>query len=312
MSDRTKIEWAEASWNPLRARRIDLEGRDVTDLPGLWSEFDHCYAADSRAKVEPFIDEKTLLQPLKWRKPRRIFVCSMTDLFGAWHTDQMIDRVFAVMARCPQHTFLVLTKRPERMTVWFSTSGHKNLDNTECTRSESINLNGLVDVEISKWPLPNVWLGVTAGNQQQADERIPLLLHTPATKHFVSVEPMLGPVDLHPYLPRLNWIIAGGESGHKARPSHPDWFRSLRDQCQAAGVQYFFKQWGEWAPRSHGVDFDKKYQWGTHTGTGFCHSVTPWNGHDDDGSTGEAVMIRVGKKAAGRKLDGREWNEVPG
>jgi protein gp37 len=212
-----------------------------------------------------------LYQPLKWRKPRRVFVNSMSDLFHADVPDGFIDRVFRTIAYSPQHTFLILTKRPERMYEW-----------TRNMRSLVVMLQHWKREQAGQntWPLPNVWLGVSIEDQATADERIPFLLKTPAAVRFVSAEPLLGPVDLNvrwledqcdqcsrtiprnihgcynPYNgdddcdgspsgnPLLDWVIAGGETGPGARPAHPDWFRGLRDQCHAAGVAYFFKRHG--------------------------------------------------------------------
>jgi len=156
------------------------------------------------------------------------------------------------------------------------------------------------------WPLPNVWLGVTAENQEMADKRIPILLQIPAAVRFVSVEPMLGPVDLDSYLivgtdhpgsimrKGIDWVICGGETGPDARPVHPDWVRNLRDQCQASGVPFFFKQWGEYIHASQTPDnmtnYDPEYFYDREWPPGFA---------------------RVGKKIAGRLLDGCEWNEMP-
>lgn len=173
-------------------------------------------------------------------------------------------------------------------------------------------------------PLPNVWLGVSAERQKEADERIPHLLQTPAAVRFVSCEPLLGPIDLSarpfvvetPAASKLDWVIAGGESGPKARPMHPDWARSIRDQCRAAGVAYFFKQWGEWKPYRPLPGGDL----GGDVRAGRVRIVHPSGRSDVEISNatggrntevGSRYMIRVGKKAAGRLLDGREWNEFP-
>jgi protein gp37 len=215
-------------------------------------------------------------QPLRWKRPRRIFIGSMTDLFHEDVTDLMRDQVLGVSLAAPQHTYMVLTKRPERMRQYF----------------------------IGTKPYPNLWLGVTAENQEMADQRIPILLQTPAAMRFVSVEPCLSEVNLagwgsEMYLrtigrdgsaerPGLDWVIAGGESGPGARPMHPNWPRSLRDQCQAAGAPFFFKQWGEWVSVSE-VE-----------GPGVHHQFP-------DGAT----VRRTGKKLAGCLLDGREWKELP-
>jgi protein gp37 len=188
--------------------------------------------AFSRIKFHP----ERLDQPLRWKKPRRIFVGSMTDLFHEDVTDLMRDQVLGLSIGAPQHIYMLLTKRPERMHQYF---------------------NGT-------HPGPNIWLGVTAENQEMADQRIPILLQTPAAKRFVSVEPMLGPVDIEQYLhdsncvasdvpfcicsePRevcVDWVICGGESGPGARFMHPHWVENLRDQCTEAGVPFFFKGWG--------------------------------------------------------------------
>lgn len=190
--------------------------------------------------------------PMRRKKPTTYFVNSMSDLFHKEVPEDFIDQVFAVMASCPQHTFQVLTKRPERMAEyindpwrldkiyaqWYSVN-----DQTPCAEA---------------WPLPNVWLGTSVENQEQADERIPHLLQVPARVRFLSCEPLLGPVDfgvdsslsvacagiggtLYP-IEQLQWIIAGAESGHGARPMGLDWVRSIRDQCQSADVPFFFKQ----------------------------------------------------------------------
>ena len=216
------------------------------------------------------------------------------DLFHPDVSPLAIVLTLRMMDDCPQHTFLVLTKRPEVALEHFT----KN----------SMFVNR---------PLPkNLWMGVTAENQEQADKRIPILLQIPAAVRFVSVEPMLGPVRLDQlarrakcddwtyfdnaltgfkahkaggwYENKLDWAICGGETGPGARPMHPDWARSLRDQCQAAGVPFFFKQWGEWHPDSKGI-----YERG------------------DSVIFGNTVVHRVGKKIAGRLLDGVEWNEMP-
>jgi protein gp37 len=224
-----------------------------------------------------------LEQPLHWRKPSRVFVNSMSDLFHPDVPDEFIYSVWNIISQSPQHTYQILTKRPERMFRRLSNLGFRE----------------------------NVWIGVSVEDQATADDRIPLLLQTPAAVRFVSCEPLLGPVDLSEWLfpdethpshgiltgdPQLDWVIVGGESGPHARPMHPDWARSLRDQCQAAGVPFFFKQWGQWLPNVYGdasipegVNFEAKH-----------HLF-------DDG----LAVAKVGKKAAGRLLDGREWNEFP-
>jgi len=478
MSDKSKIEWTDASWNPIKARWFaptnDGGGKERIGwhCEKISSACAHCYAEEfnqrlgtqlpyvkescrrtviiggpnagqdwkgehtdyreERGDAEVFLDEKTLLQPLKWKRPRKIFVCSMTDLFGEWVTDEMLDRIFAVMALCPQHTFQVLTKRPERMNSYLSAARAHPVglaalgvaleaaaQNPKSNVGEGIMLQGNI-AHLQIWPLPNVWLGVTAENQEMADKRIPLLLATPAALRFVSIEPMLEHVDLrqwqHSYgcgcgwggdeplsycnecgwrgrdayygedcpeckskladyhacpecdghsgdlfsfgpnsLPSINWVIAGGESGAHARPSHPDWFRSLREQCAAAGVPFLFKQWGEWGqptdtlsaldwPYHHNYDrtfwFDGRAcmrpieaGWSDkyHDGAGAlqpppfdlwktpeyldqvkrCPQAECRQAEKCEGNKARAAVTRVGKKAAGRLLDGIEHNAFP-
>jgi len=247
------------------------------------------------------IPEK-LAEPLHWRKPRRVFVNSMSDLFHEGLPDEAIDRVFAVMAMCPQHQFQVLTKRPERMLAYFQRRKESY---------ESVIAAGFG----AQFILGNVWLGVSVEDQATADERIPLLLRTPAALRFVSYEPALGPVDFGPFIRNcrcdhcetqqeagLDWVIAGGESGPGARPSHIQWFRDVRDQCLFARVPFHFKQWGEWTP-----DIEA---WGRHCQNYHADSYDWGKGQlhvFDDG----IKVWRTGKKAAGALLDGREWREFP-
>jgi protein gp37 len=291
------------------------------------------YPADEPFKVT--LHKDRLEEPLRRKKPRRMFVGSMGDLFHEDVPDEFIARIWWVMGQCAGyldpsryrgHTFLILTKRPERMQKWL------NGWNDGETRRQWIESFGAVYDWMSGpkyWPdvFPNVWLGVTAENQQRADERIPILLQIPAAVRFVSVEPMLGPVDLtqidiggnvwinsltgdcksyHPYggmwkinesKNKLDWVICGGETGPGARPMHPEWARSLRDQCQAAGTPFFFKQWGKYISISQ-MPEDTYRAWDIHHGTevGWEHDKPVW---------------KVGKKFAGRLLDGREHNEYP-
>lgn len=283
MADRSRISWTDATWNPVRVRvgerwgyhcervspgcqRCYAERMNGRMLPAWGTGLD--YNALSRELVEVFLDEDELRKPLTWRKPRKVFVESMSDLFGAWVPDEMIDRVFAVMAVCPQHTFQVLTKRAERMREWLTNDGTEDdesmrdrMDDAACGLGVGACHANMHPPE--RWPLPNVWLGVSVEDQQRADERIPLLLQTPAAVRWVSVEPMLGPVDLQRYLPgRVNphwsgraddsprsdwgidWAVIGGESGPGARPFDVAAARRLKRQCQDTGVPVFWKQFG--------------------------------------------------------------------
>jgi protein gp37 len=219
----------------------------------------------------------------------------------------------------------ILTKRAERMRRYFS------LPDRIDRIAEAGQTMG-ISVRTDQWPLPHFWLGVSVENQKFADERIPLLLQTPAAVRWISYEPALEAVDLVPYLDpgcstfnrrqgaSVNWVVAGGESGPRARPPHPDWFRSARDQCQAAGVGFFFKQWGQWAPLRCFGDWES---WNKAS----AHAIVSPNGKfsshrrndapdDECGLTcadldGAAVMAWVPKRIAGHLLDGREWNEFP-
>lgn len=335
MGDKSAIEWTDATWNPIVGCSIVSPGCTncyAMRTAGARTKHTAKYEGLTKpSKAGPIwtgevrLWEKTLTEPLRWREPRMVFVNSMGDLFHEDVLDEWIDKVFAVMALAPQHTFQVLTKRAKRMRDYVSTLAEHPGDRSALFAgagliSRQVRRPALAAGPVPDWPLPNVWLGVSAERQKEADERIPELLATPAAVRFVSAEPLLGPVDLgaawhgesalgsecwgdcawcqngHPPLHNcmrgqgdpekgrsgLDWVIVGGESGAGARPMHPDWARSLREQCQAAGVPFFFKQWGEFAP------------------------LSTFSLAEDDGE-----VYRCGKRAAGRLLDGREWNEMP-
>ncbi|MCR4338625.1 MAG: phage Gp37/Gp68 family protein [Gemmatimonadaceae bacterium] len=286
MSGKTKIQWCDKTWNPIRgcsrvsegcrncyaekvAARFSGPGQPYEGLatrgPARWT-----------GKVQ--LVEKHLADPLRWRDPSRIFVNSMSDLFHEALPDEAIDRVFAVMALAPRHTFQVLTKRPERMREYIVALDPERLaqaaerdwgDEGGVYVSNWINgwsrPRGLpedgnpLDGSRRRWPLPNVWLGVSVEDQATADARIPLLLRTPAAVRFVSYEPALGPVTFMPWWMKappgppdpptnrarhLDWVIVGGESGPGARPFDVAWARSVIAQCKAAGVPVFVKQLG--------------------------------------------------------------------
>ncbi|MGE4293314.1 MAG: phage Gp37/Gp68 family protein [Desulfovibrio sp.] len=212
--------------------------------------------------------ETALVKPLSWKKPRTVFVCSMSDLFHESVPDEWIDRIYAVMTLCPQHRFIVLTKRSKRMREYMSSTR----DFTDARKRLGLGIASGIQICSTPWSLPNVAHMVTAENQEMADERIPDLLATPSALRGVSIEPMLAGVDLTEIYDedythfcaltgwksdsvdtystnKLDLVICGGESGQGARPMHPDWARSLRDQCAAAGVPFHFKQWGKYLPR---------------------------------------------------------------
>ncbi len=264
MSDKTGIAWTNATWNP------------VTGCTKVSQGCKHCYAEREWARLSAnpkattyygraFTDvachEDRLDQPLRWSKPRMIFVNSMSDLFHEDVPDAFIDRVFAVMALATQHTFQVLTKRPERMLQWFDLQYDNREHAVGQTMREIAAARGGDDAGLPEWPLPNVWLGVSVEDHATADERIPPLLQTPATVRWVSMEPLIGPIDMAevpvgmsgplrpdggtgPDTPKLDWIVVGGESGPTARPMHIEWVDKLRLDCGKAGVPFFMKQLG--------------------------------------------------------------------
>lgn len=446
MSSTTKIEWSEQSWNPIIGCNLKSPGCT------------NCYAMPMAARLAAMghasyqgltqqaktgavwtgklaLNEKALIAPLKRKKPTTYFVNSMGDLFHENVPDDWIDRVFAVMALCPQHTFQVLTKRSGRMReyttkVWgdhrdeiartttavndvFRLAGHRGNWGRCGSTSTSITtvsaatgareyamLRRLPDggVErfywhngqetwtrcsdayaervprfgahtgefgwgLKEWPLPNVWLGVSVEDQTRANERIPDLLATPAAVRWLSCEPLLGPVDLlrvaypkieyetgihyldvlragywspkgkspffrpaqpdeeqgfftnHSDLGRIDWVVCGGESGKDARPMHPDWARQLRDQCAAADVPFFFKQWGEWVPAEFADEPFIQFQDGRYIDGHLLPDADDdpkWTyDWSNDEYEGHCLFEKVGKKAAGRTLDGIEHNGMP-
>lgn len=347
MGDKSKIEWTDATWNP------------VTGCSKVSQGCKFCYAERQFPRVygdRKFTDVQChvnrLEQPLLWRRSRIVFVNSMSDLFHPDVPDEFIDKVFAMMALAKQHTFQVLTKRPERMARYVDTEFRSNL-----IMDQMMALTP--DRGVWSWPgwreaFAHLWLGVSVEDQETANERIPLLLQTPASVRWVSAEPLLGPVRLGKWLEYcpssknedgvshallfdgddpytvcawcherrdalrghvigekhsvrgIDWIVVGGESGPKARPMHPDWARSIRDQCKAAKVPYFFKQWGEWAP-AHPWHEQAEGTWLHFGGKTFG----PTEGNPFSPVTTAAHMIRYGKKRAGSFLDGIEHKEYP-
>jgi len=357
MAEITKIEWADATFNPwIGCTKVS-------------SGCDHCYAETLAHRHWPGhwgqgvsrkrTSEANWRLPHRWNReaadtePRRVFCASLADVFDAEVDMELRRELWGLFCRTPNLIWMVLTKRPNVALKAF-----------EHTNPLPV--------------LPNVWIGVSVENQAMADLRIPLLLQIRAAKRFLSCEPLLGPINLReldvsgwrvnaleglsevgggmvPMRSQIDWVICGGESGRDARPMHPDWARSLRDQCTTARVPFFFKQWGEWMPTS-GVD---PYCHGPHRRRAFptspgiswladgrvCYRDFTVAEHAERMRTGLAVntraievdhvaieefsasirnphrqhdnplgyqwMYRIGKKAAGRELDGREWNEVP-
>lgn len=356
----TGISWTDETWNPIRgcsrvsegcrncyaesvARRFS--GEDKNGKPLAYHGLTN---AHGRWNGVVRVVEEHMEDPIRWQRPRRIFVNSMSDLFHENLANEDIARVFSVMFEAKRHTFQVLTKRAERMADWFRWWR-----------------NSYVHPTLRDVVAPNIHLGVSVENQKAAEDRIPALLEVPAAVRFLSVEPLLGPVDLSEWLlyrcagsakrggnlglgcgwegsagdttgddfrcpdcggetiphaeyagdngcdPGIHWVIVGGESGQGARPMHPDWARQLRDQCTAAEVAFHFKQWGEWRAPLEGEGFTTlDGMAGTPPAflvdlAGHCHCTRTAAGAD------AVPMIRVGKKHAGRELDGRTWDEFP-
>lgn len=259
--ENSKIEWTDHTFNPWIGCTKVSDGCK------------HCYAEAQQDKRYGRVQwgpqgKRIRTAAANWRKPlkwdreakaagkrARVFCSSLADVFEEKPDQPEIDEwrsdLFELISSTPNLDWLLLTKRPE-------------------------NVRKAWHWELMGYP-PNVWIGTSVENQEQADKRIPALLEIPAAVRFLSMEPLLGQVYID-QLPRIDWVIVGGESGQNARPMHPYWARYIRNQCQAVGVPFFFKQWGEWQPR-HTLNGEK--------------------------------MFRVGKHAAGRLLDGHEWNEFP-
>ena len=311
----SKIEWTNETWNPITGCTPVSEGCQRCYAKRMAQRLAGRFGYPKRPdEFKVTLHGDKINQPLKWRKPRMVFVCSMGDLFHEDVPDGLIDMVFTVMAVLNQHTFQVLTKRPERMNKFLEDARWREVGNPGSpdvwsfgdtwpfeNAREQYREKYKCELPFPEWPLSNVWLGITAENQQRWDERVPILLDTPAAVRFVSCEPMLSPVVMPKYIrlphpvvseipigprvgagpgihkvylnPRgarsvmstmpvgaepkmlgikpdecedlglgINWLICGGETGPGARPMHPDWARSLRDQTRQAGVPFFMKQ----------------------------------------------------------------------
>ncbi|RKI06639.1 phage Gp37/Gp68 family protein [Corallococcus sp. AB030] len=391
----TAIEWTDVVWNPTRGCSRVSPGCGA-GTPG--ARKGGCYAermairlsgpgqayeglvkstpAGPRWTGKVVLDAEKLLEPLHWRKPRRVFVNSMSDLFHESLTVKDIAKVFAVMALARRHTFQVLTKRAEVMARTVGSEDFRgqvlSIAAMEATR-RGLNL----EPDELRWPLPNVWLGVSVEDQQRADERIPELLRTPSAVRWLSCEPLLGPVNLSQWLeridhcsscgaenapqgpdrcpecahegtlvstwgarqaesyrsgaryedggpgpeddgPQLHWVVGGGESGPGARPMHPVWARRLRDQCVSAGVCFFFKQWGAWKPYCTMTEqeadalYEPVPEGMPEDSTRRCRVPEVTFPTEPLPVGGEVhTLFALGKKAAGRVLDGRTWDEMP-
>lgn len=370
----TTIEWTERSWNPIVGCSVVSPGCTNCYAMGMADRFKDVYRGRQWAG-EPaeamtrrvngkavwtgqltLAPDRVLTEPLRRRRPTTWFVNSMGDLFHENTPEAWIDRVVAVMALaellhlCPpapdgrdKHIFQVLTKRADRMRSYLRRLPNRDdiiADEADQIMGGNLPVELLVAVKrLVRLPLPNVWFGVSAEDQKRADERVPLLLGTPAAVRFVSAEPLLGPISFRDWLrrgdddlresdplacmllrqaeedgtawvrPALDWIIVGGESGPDARPMHPDWPRRIREQCEVTGTAFFFKQWGEWqdgsdfAPNAKAVTFDGRVIEPTRKAIAAADR--------DQRVMSPTMMRRVGKKRAGRLLDGIEHNAMP-
>src|SRR6266498_4237856 len=249
-----------------------------------------------------------------WTKPRCVFFNSTSDLFHRLATEEFIVASYAMMALRPRDLWLVLTKQHTRMAQWLTTPGRAD---TVRQAAEARRMRLLADDRLSSsqrkalggwrwpgWPVPNIWPGVSVEDPDAA-RRLRWLVRVPAARRFISAEPLLGPLDLRPWLDQLDWVITGGESGQRARPAHPDWFRSIRDQCVEGGVPFLFKQWGVHVEVPAG---DARPGDLLIPPDGQCSQWTP----QTIPTAGQAIVRRVdGKHAAGRVLDGRVWHQHP-
>lgn len=306
----SKIEWTDKVWNPTTGCSLGCT---------------YCYAEKMAHRLQAMGQRKycqgfaptchpgELVKPVRWKKPARVFINSMGDLFDPAIPEEFINKVVTTLSLFPEHTFQLLTKQPQRMQEYFS--AHQ--------------------------VPPNLWLGVTVENQAAADARLPFLLQTPATVRFLSVEPMIGRVEL-PLIKRtllkasnhfpgveyagdggyslgVDWVIVGGMTGKDAVPMHLNWVRTLRDQCQAADVPFFFKSWGEWLPWSQfneaGIEDNaestrfRTMEW---TENGWADAGYPiWCDWVDGAIDPEHCTGRIGKKSAGALIDGQEWKQFP-
>lgn len=296
MAKTTKIEWAESTWSPWYGCRHVSPGCDFCYAEVWAKRTGRDFSEITRAS------SNTFYAPLKWKDPRRIFTCSLSDFFVK-EADPWREEAWDIIKATPQHTYLILTKRPGRMVWW---------------------------LEDHKW-LDNVWAGVSIEAAQIGKkryiQRLELLEVVSAKVRFISAEPLLGPLDLSEWLGcdycshtdklrgtdtsphHIQWVIVGGESGPGARPMNPEWVRSIRDQCVAAKVPFFFKQWGAWLPRGQ-KPADGPIWLGVMDASEMYKKGLPSTG-DPREQYGIRDYTRVGKKAAGAMLDGREWREIP-
>lgn len=294
----TKIEWADAVINPFvgctrisagcehcyaerMAKRLQAMGTRGYEVS---AHFDSVVGRHGRWNGRINVIPQAMQAATRRRKSTTFFVNSMSDLFHEKKTYTDVSLVLDVIAACPQHTFIVLTKRPSCM------------------------VQVMLEYYKSNQTLPNLALGVSIENQNEV-HRACTLTQVNAAIRFVSYEPALGPLDIRAQLAtsKIHGVICGGESGPGARPMHPDWARSMRDQCAEAGVHFFFKQWGEWAPGENTPDDGRRYPMQQYFNEHWDVTAGQWMDEEDYGP----IMYRVGKHRAGRLIDGRTHNALP-
>lgn len=310
MADGTHIEWTDATWNIINGCTVlspgctncyamRLAGTRLRHHPsreGLTRESNAGPVWNGQVRLyEPLLD-----QPRRWTRPRMIFVCAHGDLGHPGVDDRMLDQVFAAMLSAPQHIYQILTKRPERFTAYFADLPRRQSE-MECHAG----MDWFKDIPA------NWWFGISAEDQKRYDQRWPVLAQLPAQMRWISAEPLLGHIDILAHATQPNWVVAGGESGPGARPMHPDWARSLRDQCAAVGVAFLFKQWGSWVS-IYDRDQDDPY-WQSCPRPGDWNRKRYLNFAGGQGFHGDKLnmMRNVGKKAAGRLLDGVQHDGMP-
>lgn len=364
------IEWTDTTWNPVAGCTRASRGCDncyavkMTNRLGAMADADAAAGRDAGRKdayrgltvlnnrgdrhfngTVRTISE-ALSIPLRWRKPRRVFVNSMSDLFHPDVPFEFIDQVFAVMALCPKHTFQVLTKRPERMAEYLNDAGRSwRLREVADGQIDAIRFQEHVSDPGWRWPLPNVWLGTSCEDQPAADERIPHLRRCPAAVRFLSCEPLLSEIDLSAWFvpvagrdidingeawrggnqwDRLHWVIVGGESGPGARPCNVDWIRSIVQQCKGAEVPVFCKQlgarplgfmgWADWCRRP-AAEMGRRH-WQLKDDQGRTRAEVwggTWFTWDEEGVGGENDVERNEDDALARRnavnaLKRQQWN----
>lgn len=337
MTDRSSIEWTDATWNPVTGCTQVSPGCDSCYALTLAERFRGTEGHYFEHGFDLVLRPAKLDQPLRWRKPRRIFVNSMSDLFHEQIPDDYIARVFAIMALAPHHTFQLLTKRHGRMRSLLSQSPGGPSDSfvqrvkhwmwviAGDNQAAVPGWNHRLDQKHEWWPLDNVWIGVSVETQQWANIRIPALRATPAAVRFLSCEPLLGPIQAD--LDGIDWVIVGGESGPGARLMRSEWASSLADQCRDADVRFFMKQAGtalarEWGVPGKGADpcrwpiqFPQEYPQATDVRSSSSPTASPSIENQNAGThrrprTVGADSYRADRSAVDSAAAGRSGNQT--